>query len=65
MGNFHYNKSGYPVWNNSGKLVNRTIVKAKQEEEVHHKDRNPHNFRKSNLQIMGKESHRQLHSKKS
>jgi len=61
MGNFHYNKSGYPVWNDTGKLVHRTIVKAKRGEEVHHKDGNPHNFRRSNLQVMIKGAHRELH----
>ena len=64
MGNFHYNKSGYPVWNDSNKLIHRTIVKVKQGQEVHHKDRNSHNFRKSNLQVVSKEAHRKIHSKR-
>ena len=49
MGNFHYNANGYPVWNDSGELVHRTIAKPKGEQVTHHKDGNPHNFRKSNL----------------
>lgn len=64
MGKFHYNSSGYPVWNDSGKLVHRTIAKAKRGQEVHHKDENPHNFRRSNLQVMSPEAHRRLHARK-
>lgn len=64
MGRFHYNKSGYPVWNDSGRLVHKTIVKTRDGQEVHHKDGNPHNFRMSNLQPMNKEAHRSLHTKK-
>lgn len=64
MGKFHYNKSGYPLWNDSGKLVHRTIAKAKRGEEVHHKDGNPSNFRRSNLQPINKEVHKRLHAKR-
>jgi len=51
MGKFHYNKKGYPVWNNSGKLVHRTVAKVFGSRVVHHKDGNPKNFRKSNLRL--------------
>ena len=67
MGNFHYNKKGYPVWNDSGKLVHRTIAKPKGGQVTHHKDGNPKNFRKSNLQNVSNQSvHiKRFHSKRS
>lgn len=64
MGKFHYNKKGYPTWNNSGKLVHRTITKPKDGQVTHHKDGNPRNFRKSNLVNMSRSSHSKLHAKK-
>ena len=64
MGNFHYNKKGYPVWNDSGNLVHRTVAKPKGDKVVHHKDGNPKNFRKSNLKVMSRSAHSKLHSKK-
>lgn len=64
MGKFHYNKKGYPVWNNSGKLVHRTVVKTSPGKVVHHKDENPHNFRRSNLKVMSRSAHSRLHAKK-
>ncbi len=65
MGKFHYNPSGYPVWNDSGKLVHRTIAKPKGRQQTHHKDGNPKNFRKSNLVNISPEKHRRLHARKS
>jgi len=64
MGNFHYNKSGYPVWNDSGKLVSRTISKPKGDQQTHHKDENPKNFRKSNLVNLTPKTHSRIHAKK-
>ena len=64
MGKFHYNKKGYPVWNNSGKSVHRTVAKASPSKVVHHKDGNPHNFRRSNLKVMSRGAHSKLHTKK-
>jgi len=64
MGNFHKNKNGYPVWNDSGRLVHRTVSKPKGNQVTHHKDGNPSNFRKSNLVNMGKREHSSLHTKK-
>ena len=66
MGKFHYNKTGYPIWNNSGKLVHRTVAKPKGNQETHHKDGNPKNFRKSNLQNVSNHSEhmKKFHSKK-
>ena len=65
MGKFHYNPSGYPTWNDSGKLVHRTIAKPKGRQQTHHKDGNPKNFRKSNLANMSPERHKRLHTRKS
>ena len=64
MGNFHYNSKGYPVWNDSGKLVHRTVVRTKPGQVIHHKDGNPCNFRKSNLKPMNRSSHSKLHARK-
>lgn len=64
MGKFHYNKKRYPAWNDSGKLVHRTIARAKPGQVVHHKDGNPHNFRKSNLKVMSRSAHSRLHARK-
>jgi len=64
---FHYNKSGYPVSNKTGKLIHRQVASKKigrpikKNEEVHHNDRNPKNFRKSNLRVMKKRTHKKGH----
>jgi 5-methylcytosine-specific restriction endonuclease McrA len=50
MGGFYYDKKGYPRWRDSDELVHRTIAKADDDEVVHHKDGNPHNFRRENLE---------------
>jgi hypothetical protein len=63
MGRFHYNPKGYPVWNNSGLLVHRTVAKPKGDQITHHKDGNPKNFRKSNLVNMSKSEHAKLHAR--
>jgi len=64
MGKFHYNKKGYPVWNDSNKLVHRTVAKPKDGEITHHKDGNPHNFRRDNLENMDRSEHSRLHARK-
>ena len=64
MGNFHNDKKGYPRWDDSGKLVHRTVSKPSGDQVVHHKDGNKTNFRKGNLQNMGRSSHSKLHAKK-
>ncbi|NMA44911.1 MAG: hypothetical protein GX950_03830 [Candidatus Diapherotrites archaeon] len=63
MGFFHYDKKGYPRWNDSDKLVHKTVKHAGPGEVVHHKDGNKGNFRKSNLQVMGRSEHSKLHAK--
>ena len=63
MGKFHNNSNGYPVWNDSGKLVHRTVAKPKIGQVTHHKDENPMNFRKSNLVNMSRSDHAKLHTK--
>jgi hypothetical protein len=64
MGNFHYDKKGYPRWNDSDKLVHRTVSKPTGGQVTHHKDGDKGNFRKSNLQNMGRSSHSRLEAKK-
>jgi len=59
--NFHYNENGYPVWNDSGKLISRTIAKPRGSQVTHHKDGNPHNFRETNLVNVANQS---VHMKK-
>ena len=49
MGRFYYNPKGYPVWNDSGKLVHRTIAQPKGDQITHHVDGNPKNFRRKML----------------
>ena len=64
---FHYNKSGYPISNSTGKSIHRQVASKKigrpirRNEEVHHKDHNPKNFRRSNLVVMKKRTHRKGH----
>jgi hypothetical protein len=61
MGRFHYDANGYPRWNDSNALVHRTVSKPKSNQVTHHKDGNPANFRKSNLQNMSRSAHAKLH----
>lgn len=63
MGGFHRNSKGYPVWNDSGKLVHRTVAKPKGNQVTHHIDGNPMNFRKSNLVNMSPSAHAKLHAR--
>lgn len=69
MGEFYYDKNGYPRWRDSGKLVHRTVAASKVGGRifkgliVHHKDGNKKNFRKSNLVIMSRKNHSRLHSR--
>ena len=64
MGRFHYDKKGYPRWNDSDELVHRTVSKPFGDQVVHHKDGNKANFRKDNLQNMGRSSHSRLEAKR-
>jgi len=64
MGKFHYDKKGYPRWNDSGLLVHRTVAKAPKGKVVHHKDGNTKNFRKANLKVMSRGAHSRLEAKK-
>ena len=64
MGEFYYDKKGYPRWRNSDELVHRTIAKPKGEQVTHHKDGNPKNLRESNLKNMSRSAHSKLHAKK-
>ena len=64
MGKFYYDDEEYPRWRDSGKLVHRTISKPKNNEVTHHKDGNPHNFRKDNLKNMSRSEHSRLHARK-
>ena len=63
MGKFHYNPNGYPVWNNTGKLVHRTVAKPKGNQVTHHIDGNPKNFRRDNLVNMSPSEHAKLHAR--
>ena len=64
MGRFHYNEKGYPVWDDSGRTVHSTVKRAGPGQVVHHRDGDKGNFRKSNLQVMGRSAHSSLHAKK-
>ena len=64
MGRFHYDKKGYPRWNDTNELVHRSVARPDNDEVVHHKDGNPHNFRKDNLETMSRSEHSKLHAKK-
>ena len=67
---FYYDEKGYPRWRDTGELVHRTVAQNKVGGKifagmvVHHKDVNPHNFRRDNLVVMDKSSHSSLHAKK-
>jgi len=64
MGFFHYDKKGYPRWNDSGRTVHSTIKHAGPGEVIHHRDEDKGNFRRSNLQVMGRSDHSKHHAKK-
>ena len=70
MGKFYYGRKGYPRWSNSKKLVHRTVAAKKVGGSiwggyvVHHKDGNKKNFRSSNLSVMSRSNHSELHVKK-
>jgi len=64
MGRFHYDDKGYPRWNDSDKLVHKTIKPAGSGEVVHHRDEDKGNFRRSNLQVMGRSEHSRWHARK-
>ena len=64
---FHYNDSGYPTSNKTGKLIHKGVANkkygrpARRDEEDHHKDHNPKNFRRTNIVRMKKKTHRRGH----
>ena len=64
MAKIYRNKSGYPVYSNSGKFVhiaqaeNKVGGKIYDGYEVHHKDGDKSNYRKSNLAVLKKKFHR-------
>ena len=67
---FYYDEKGYPRWRDTRELVHRTVAAKKIGGKiypglvVHHKDGNPHNFRKDNLAIMKRSQHSGLHRRK-
>jgi hypothetical protein len=61
---FYYDENGYPRWRDTDALVSRTIARPRRDQVTHHKDENPHNFRKSNLQNMSRSGHSRLHARK-
>jgi hypothetical protein len=64
MGRFHYDKKGYPRWNDSNAPVHRTVAKPKAGQVTHHIDGNKKNFRKTNLANMSRSYHGKVHAKK-
>jgi hypothetical protein len=64
MGRFHYDDKGYPRWNDSDKLVHKTVKHAGPGQIVHHRDGDKGNFRRSNLQVMDRSEHSRYHAKK-
>ena len=64
---FHYNASGYPVNNRSGELIHKKVADkkygrpARKDEEDHHDDHNPKNFRRNNIVRLKKSTHRKGH----
>jgi len=64
---FHYNSSGYPISNSNGRLIHKSVADnkygrpARKDEEDHHKDHNPKNFRRSNIVRLKKSTHRKGH----
>ena len=69
MGIFKDNK-GYPRWNNSGKLLHRTVASNMiggsigRGRVVQHRDGNKSNFKQNNLTVMSGRSHSSLHARK-
>ena len=63
MGNFHYDKKGYPRWNDSGALVHRTVNKTPRGMHTHHIDGDKGNFRHENLKSMYPSSHGRYHAR--
>ena len=64
MGNFHYDKKGYPRWNDSNSLVHRAVNRTPKGMHTHHIDGDKGNFRRSNLQTMTPSGHSRLEAKK-
>ena len=64
MERFHYDKKGYPRWNDSNLLVHRTVNKTPTGMHTHHKDENKKNFRKANLMTLSPNAHGKLHAKR-
>ncbi len=69
---FRRNKSGYKVFKERGKIqsVHKRVAEKKvggkiyPGYEVHHKDGNKNNNRSSNLAVLKKSVHKQIHAKK-
>ncbi len=67
---FYYDEKGYPIWRDSDELVHRTVAAKKVGGSifpgmvVHHKDGNPHNFRRDNLVVLSRAVHSGLHERK-
>jgi len=64
MGSFYYDNKDRPRWRDSDRLVHRDVSKPVGNEVVHHKDGNPHNFRRDNLENMSRSEHSKLHADK-
>lgn len=64
MGKFYYDKKDYPRWRDSGELVHRTVARPGEGEVVHHRDGNPHNFRRENLECMDRGDHARLEARR-
>lgn len=64
---FHYNKSGYPVSNRTGKLIHKSVADkkygrpARSDEEDHHDNHNTKDFREKNIIRLKKKFHRKGH----
>ena len=64
------NKSGYPIYRNSGIPVHKAVAQNKigrrlrPKEVVHHHDGNKSNFKKRNLSVMRRSFHSTLHTAK-
>ena len=67
MAKIYRNKSGYPTYSNSGKLVHIAQAEKKvggkiyKGYEVHHKDGDTSNYRMSNLAVLKKKFHKKIH----
>lgn len=64
MGKFYYDEKGYPRWRDSGELVHRTVARPRGNLVTHHKDGDPHNFRRDNLVNMSRSKHSSLHARR-